>query len=188
MTAYAKTTWVDENTDITAVVLNNADAGVYNAHTEIEAAKYIGMVTIWPTLVVPTGWILCDGLGVSRTTYASLFGVIGTTYGAGDGSTTFNVPDLRGLFLRGLDEGRGYDTNDGGAARTLSATPQVDSVKLHSHTWSDLTPQDGDDFLLGGETTSADCTTASRTTTNSGSSFLESRPYNFALNYIIKAL
>jgi microcystin-dependent protein len=51
----------------------------------------------------PTGWLLCDGSAVSRTTYAALFAVISTTWGSGDGSTTFNVPDLRGQFLRGFD-------------------------------------------------------------------------------------
>ena len=47
------------------------------------------------------GWIICDGSAVSRSTYSVLFGVIGTTWGAGDGSSTFNIPDLEGVFLRG---------------------------------------------------------------------------------------
>jgi microcystin-dependent protein len=50
---------------------------------------------------VPAGWLLCDGSAVSRTTYARLFAAIGTTWGSGDGATTFNLPDLRGMFLRG---------------------------------------------------------------------------------------
>jgi len=50
---------------------------------------------------VPSGWLLCDGRAVSRTTYAALFAAIGGTYGAGNGSTTFNLPDFRGKFLRG---------------------------------------------------------------------------------------
>lgn len=58
---------------------------------------------------VPTGWIPADGRALSRTTYAALFSAIGTAYGSGDGSTTFNVPDLRGEFLRGWDSGRGID-------------------------------------------------------------------------------
>ena len=58
---------------------------------------------------MPTGWLKCNGALLSRTTYAALFAVIGTTYGAGDGSTTFALPDLRGEFLRGLDDGRGVD-------------------------------------------------------------------------------
>ncbi len=49
----------------------------------------------------PTGWLLCDGSAVSRSTYSALFAVIGTTYGSGNGSTTFNVPNAQGVFVRG---------------------------------------------------------------------------------------
>ena len=54
-----------------------------------------GTIVPWSTATAPTGFLKCDGSAVSRTTYAALFAVVGTTYGAGDGSTTFNVPDLR---------------------------------------------------------------------------------------------
>lgn len=57
----------------------------------------------------PTGALVANGALVSRTAYAALFAAIGTTYGAGDGSTTFALPDLRGEFLRGLDSGRGVN-------------------------------------------------------------------------------
>lgn len=77
----------------------------------------------------PNGWLVCDGSAVSRTTYADLFAAIGTTYGAGDGSTTFKLPDLRGVFLRGLDSGRGLDPG-----RALG-TYQVDEFAEHSHTY-----------------------------------------------------
>ena len=60
-----------------------------------------GMVTAFAMSSTPSGWLTCDGSAVSRTTYANLFGIIATTWGAGDGSTTFNIPDLRGAFLRG---------------------------------------------------------------------------------------
>lgn len=60
---------------------------------------------------VPEGYLLCDGGAISRTTYSYLYNAIGTTYGSGDGSTTFNLPDLRGEFIRGLDGGRGIDTD-----------------------------------------------------------------------------
>lgn len=55
----------------------------------------------------PAGWLLCDGSAISRTAYASLFGAIGTTYGTGDGSTTFNIPDLRGRVVAGKDNMNG---------------------------------------------------------------------------------
>ncbi len=65
----------------------------------------------------PTGWLLCNGAAVSRSTYADLYGVIGTTWGSGDGNTTFNVPNFAGEFLRGFDDGRGADSG-----RNLAST------------------------------------------------------------------
>jgi microcystin-dependent protein len=75
----------------------------------------------------PTGFLVANAAAVSRSTYATLFGVIGTTYGAGDGYTTFNLPDGRGVFLRGLDSGRGLDTG-----RTLGSY-QADKFGSHTH-------------------------------------------------------
>lgn len=66
-----------------------------------EPATPPGTGAIFFGTTVPTGYLLCDGSAVSRTTYAALFAVIGTTYGAGDTTTTFNLPDMRGLFPRG---------------------------------------------------------------------------------------
>jgi microcystin-dependent protein len=60
-----------------------------------------GMISPYGGTSAPTGWLVCDGAAVSRTTYATLFARIGVTWGAGDGSTTFNVPDLANMFLRG---------------------------------------------------------------------------------------
>lgn len=74
-----------------------------------EQAESIGDVYYRAVDDSPSHSLYCDGSAVSRTTYADLFAKIGTTYGAGDGSTTFNVPDLRGEFIRGWDDGRGAD-------------------------------------------------------------------------------
>lgn len=63
-----------------------------------------GTVLPFAGSVAPTGWLLCYGQAVSRTTYAPLFAVIGTTFGVGDGSTTFNLPDLRGRIMAGKDD------------------------------------------------------------------------------------
>lgn len=77
-------------------------------------ARYLriepGMVAAFARNVAPSGWLKCNGAAVSRTTYAALFAAISTTFGDGNGSTTFNVPDLRGEFVRGWDDGRGVDT------------------------------------------------------------------------------
>lgn len=81
----------------------------------------------------PAGYLKCNGAAVSRTTYADLFAAIGTTYGVGNGSTTFNVPDVRGEFIRGFDDGRGVD-----AGRTIGST-QADDFKSHTHPFTDST-------------------------------------------------
>jgi microcystin-dependent protein len=63
--------------------------------TAISAAGLSGQITMWPTTSAPTGWLLCNGAAVSRTTYSALFAVVGTTFGTGDGSTTFNLPNYQ---------------------------------------------------------------------------------------------
>lgn len=76
----------------------------------INAFAPIGMITEWPMdSNIPDGWMECDGSAISRSTYAALFALISTSYGAGDGSTTFNIPDLRGIFVRCWDHGCGID-------------------------------------------------------------------------------
>lgn len=75
----------------------------------------------------PAGWLKANGAAISRTAYAALFAAIGTTYGAGDGFNTFNLPDLRGEFLRGWDDGRGVD-----AARAFG-TGQTHALQNHTH-------------------------------------------------------
>lgn len=86
-----------------------------------------GMVCYFAQSTPPAGYLKRNGAAVSRTTYARLFAKIGTTYGAGDGATTFNLPDGRGVFDRGLDDGRGLDPG-----RTLGS--YQDSANLsHAH-------------------------------------------------------
>ena len=69
-----------------------------------------GKVEFFSQSSAPTGYLKANGAAVSRTTYALLFAAIGTTFGIGDGSTTFNVPDIRGEFVRGWDDSRGIDS------------------------------------------------------------------------------
>lgn len=87
----------------------------------------VGQVSYFPQSSAPAGWLKANGAEVSRASYAALFAVIGTTFGAGDGSTTFKLPDLRGEFLRGLDDGRGVDSG-----RALG-TAQADQIQGHRH-------------------------------------------------------
>jgi len=70
-----------------------------------------GAVMAYDGSVAPAGWLLCDGSAVSRATYTSLFSVIGINHGSGDGTSTFNLPDYRGRFLRGQNQGTGRDTD-----------------------------------------------------------------------------
>ncbi|UTG72278.1 phage tail protein [Neisseria subflava] len=77
---------------------------------KIEQAAPSGEVAYFAGRNAPAGWLKANGAAVSRTTYADLFAAIGTNYGAGDGRTTFNLPDLRGEFIRSWDDGRGIDS------------------------------------------------------------------------------
>lgn len=90
-----------------------------------------GTVQFYASTVAPTGWLKANGAAVSRTAYAALFTAIGTIYGAGDGATTFNLPDLRGEFPRGWDDGRGIDSN-----RAIG-TAQAQAYLSHNHGVSD---------------------------------------------------
>lgn len=95
-----------------------------------------GVVSAFAGSSAPTGWLLCSGAAVSRTTYADLFTAIGTTYGSGDGSTTFNLPDLRGRAAFGIDNMGGSAANritSGGSGitgTTLGASGGAETVTL----------------------------------------------------------
>lgn len=132
-----------------------------------------GIVAYFANSTAPAGWLKCNGATVSRTTYAALFAAIGTTYGVGDGLTTFALPDLRGEFLRGLDDGRGVDSG-----RAIGSA-QGQSLQSHSHlyTW--------DSGGSGGEA----MVTGARAPVNRESSYTggaETRPRNVAMLACIK--
>ena len=136
-----------------------------------------GMVLPFAGSAAPTGWLECNGGAVSRTTYAALFAVIGTLWGIGDGSTTFNLPDLRGEFVRGFDNGRGVDSG-----RAICSF-QADEIKAHTHDyflWSPGGGGYGDGMANDG---TYDNRPAAPTTSTGGS---ETRPRNVAMMYIIK--
>ena len=104
-----------------------------------------GAVFCLAVSAVPADYLECNGAAVSRTTYAALFAVISTTYGAGNGSTTFNLPDLRGEFVRGWDHGRGIDSG-----RSI-ANSQGGQNEAHTHgdgSLSGSTNNPGDHYHL----------------------------------------
>ena len=82
-------------------LLERAVAALEKLKTVMGVVNPVGVVQAFAGSTTPDGWLLCDGSAVSRTTYADLFAVIGTTYGAGNGSTTFNLPNLADKFIEG---------------------------------------------------------------------------------------
>ena len=163
--------------------------GVENAHVPS------GVIMAWTTDTAPTGWLLCDGSAVSRTTYADLFAVISTTYGAGDASTTFNVPDLRGRFILGQDDMGGSSANrvtdtdadtlgnaDGTETKTLTTT----ELPAHTHTINLSTNSSGGttDYAVN-SVAIAGATTPVTSSTGSGAAYSQMTPY-MTLNFVIK--
>ena len=168
-----------------SALTNLTSANLTGALPAIDGAALTGIVSVPTGSVIysaanaaPTGFIKANGANISRTTYADLFAAIGTTYGAGDGSTTFLVPDLRGEFLRGWDDSRGIDTG------RAFGTAQTDAFKSHTHGIQTYTqniagPEAGKVYNGGGSTVSFVVNTASTGGT-------ETRPRNIALLACIK--
>lgn len=99
--------------------------------TAVASAAPSGSIAMWPTNTAPTGYLFCHGQAVSRTVYAALFAVLGTVFGTGDGSTTFNLPDYRDRFPVGA--GTSYAVNTKGGSKDAI-------VVAHSHTASVTDP------------------------------------------------
>jgi microcystin-dependent protein len=135
-----------------------------------------GTVSQFAGAAAPTGWLICDGTAINRSTYATLFAVIGTTYGAGDGSTTFNLPDLRGRVPVGYAAGGKTEVatlgNNDGLAENLRTIS-------HHHTYRDPGTSDG--------TGAAGGSTGPVTTQHtSGDGDNTDKPAYLVVNHIIK--
>lgn len=92
-----------------------------------DAVVLSGTVIYHGSTSAPTGYLKANGAAISRSTYADLFAAIGTTFGAGDGSSTFTLPDLRGEFMRGWDDSRGVDGS------RIFGSAQADELEAHTH-------------------------------------------------------
>ncbi|ARM70446.1 tail protein [Escherichia phage vB_EcoM_ECOO78] len=112
--------------DVASKSESRSNLEVYSK-TETDQKMPTGGIVYFPRSTAPTGWLKANGAAISRTAYANLFSVIGTIFGNGDGVNTFNLPDLRGEFIRGYDDGRGVD-----ASRSLGSY-QADEIKSHYH-------------------------------------------------------
>lgn len=153
-----------------------------------------GMIAPFGMGAAPTGWLACDGTAVSRATYAPLFTAIGTTWGVGDNATTFNVPDLRGGFLRGSGVGLN-------PANRAVGSYEADGNKAHTHTITDpghnhavqlAIGNQNDGYFPGGPSAAPVNTSSTTTTTKTtgitvdSSGGTETVPKNFAVFYCIK--
>lgn len=143
----------------------------------------------------PTGYLLCDGAAISRTTYSTLFGLLGTTYGAGDGSTTFNIPDLRGRVIAGQDDMGGASANRltgqtggvdgdvlGGSGGAETHTLSIAEMPAHTHTY---TAHDALGATGSGGDAQLRTATESTSSTGGGGAHNNVQP-TIILNYIIK--
>lgn len=124
-----------------APTANNSAARKLYVDDSVAAAVPPGVIVPYAGTTAPTGYLLCYGQAVNRTTYAALFAITSTTYGVGDGSTTFNVPDLRGRVGVGLDNMGGSDAGRLNLANTLGTTAGAQTHTLiaselaaHTHT------------------------------------------------------
>lgn len=135
-TALGKYNLEDTNDEYALIIGNGTgDADRSNAAVIDWLGNYIaqgwaGVIQMFAGSTPPAGWLLCDGSAVSRTTYATLYAAIGDTWGAGDGSTTFNLPDLRGRAPIGAGTGSGL------TARSLAGKGGSENIQAHTHAFT----------------------------------------------------
>lgn len=151
----------------------------------------IGAITSYAGSTAPTNWLICDGRAISRFTYSDLFNAIGTTYGSGDGNTTFNLPNLKGRVITGLDTSQTEFDALGETGGEKEHTLTVEEMPSHSHDLTYVkslsTPLEQAGFSgynpnnsgLGTKTNAVD-------NTGGGQAHNNLQPY-ITLNYIIKA-
>ena len=190
------------NSDGNANDVLQSDGSGNLSFTALPQAVPTGSVHLMASTTAPSGYLKCNGAAVSRTTYADLFAEIGTAFGAGDGSSTFNVPDLRGEFVRGWDDSRGIDSG-----RNFG-TAQSDQNKQHNHSATSTVTDPGHNHVYIDQQAhnegyrpwkagDNDCGQRNKNTSNAFTGISvstsiandggnESRPRNIAMMYVIK--
>jgi len=194
-------------------------SGVINTNTKytinyIAIAPPVGSIMAYTVASSPDGWLLCNGAEISRSDFSGLFGVLGTTFGIGNNTTTFNLPDYRGAFLRGTGTHGSYigpslNTSQNHATQTHSHTAtSVVTDPGHAHNYTDRyfaenysggqnnlfgtgAGTDNDNSYYSTTGTSASATTGITVATTIANSTTsvdanETRPYNYGVWWIIK--
>ncbi len=181
--------------DTDAIAISASGAVTFSK--DINPNNFVGMIAPFGMSSVPTGWLACDGSAVSRTTYADLFTAIGTTWGAGDGSSTFALPDLAGAFLRGTGANQ---THAKATSESNKFTgPNVgsfedDHMQGHKHRFHSVDAgAAGTDWNMGrggGATSSGDVLGVYEATTDGSNGTPrtgdETQPFNAGVKYCIK--
>lgn len=200
---------IADGTIVTADLANNAVTTPKIANGAIDYAKLAAAIqqSLTPTGTIvafagdtpPAGWLLCNGQAINRSTYSALYSVVGNRFGYGNNSSTFNVPDFRGRFLRGRDQGANRDPdrnsrtamNPGGATGDAVGSIQSDQFRSHTHDYEDIYHSENHGVVTvpdnrGSGKTDSDNTgwQIRRTSYSTGGS--ETRPTNANVNYIIK--
>jgi microcystin-dependent protein len=177
--------------------------GISSALAGAVGAVPIGSVTAFAGSAAPSGWLLCGGQTVSRTQFSGLFLTIGTTYGAGDGSTTFALPDLRGRTIAGEDDMGGTAANrltSGGSGINGIVLGATGGSQTHTLTTTEM-PAHAHDIQrsnVAASSTGADASVVYRSLANTGATYTNTQntgsggAHNntqptIVLNYIIKA-
>ena len=164
---------------------NNGDLELISGAT-LWADAPIGCIQAYGAATAPEGWLICNGAAVSRTTYAALFAVIGTSFGAGDGTTTFNIPDLREATVKGVGlTGHSENHYHYGAGGVALGEFLDDRIQTHQHTYKRLTtPGTAVDTAASGSFTNLDNETYDITGARTGAT---TEVKAVGANWIIKA-
>jgi microcystin-dependent protein len=188
LTAGGNTYPTNTGTSGYALTTNAAGAASWNS------VPPVGVVTAFAGSSAPAGYLLCDGAAVSRTTYSALFAIIGTTYGAGNGSTTFNIPDLTGRIPVGKNSATFSTLGAKGGEENHTMT--INEMPAHKHSTSINSAVEYGSiggYAAGGQSmyfgtdrpgTTTNWNTAMQNT-GGGAAFNVIQPYT-VLNYIIK--
>lgn len=166
-----------------------------------ESQRQVGDVVMYGGSAIPENYLSCDGSAISRTNYKLLFSTLGTTFGSGDGSTTFNIPDFRGVFPKGAgttSRAAGKDANGNFYAGTLG-TYSTDKMQGHYHNLDNVVYQrsiydatgagNGLTSVSAGSTIYADNVTAPTNDGTNGAprTGMTTEPQSLGITFIIKA-